>query len=297
MKSIRGFTLIELLVVMAILVLLATFMIPQVTRLNTNARIKKTEALIQRIAAALNSYHADFQDYPPDGFDGGPSGDRGYSYEGGGVRLGRHSKPFKNTGCLVYFLMQPLAKVSRLGSNVGANDSRNKSISRVGPYLQEQDMNNDDWNIDGFSIGKLRQGGGTFNHVEICDAFGRPLEYDKVRSRVGFFNSALFDSQGGGGLTVSGVFGTTSTEIHWPESGERMAPAGEGYQVEYEGAPYSPLNEELGTFYDPRRPRKNFGGSVAIDLSVKPAPKNVGQFDLWSHGPHWSDPNDDIGNW
>ena len=62
----RAFTLIELLVVMAIIGLIAGFLLAGVARIGTNGKIKRTQAELSRLEAAIDSYHAFKGLYPPD---------------------------------------------------------------------------------------------------------------------------------------------------------------------------------------------------------------------------------------
>lgn len=65
MRARRGFTLIELLVVVAIIGLLASFLAVFLGNVVTEAKIKRTRALLQRIEVALQSYRERFGAYPP----------------------------------------------------------------------------------------------------------------------------------------------------------------------------------------------------------------------------------------
>jgi prepilin-type N-terminal cleavage/methylation domain-containing protein len=60
----RGFTLIEMLVVIGILALLMGILLPMVIRAVRSGDRAKASAQIQSIAAALESYHQSFGDYP-----------------------------------------------------------------------------------------------------------------------------------------------------------------------------------------------------------------------------------------
>ena len=62
----RAFTLIELLVVMAIIGLIAGLLLAGISHIGTNGKIKRTQAELARLEAAIDSYHAAKGIYPPD---------------------------------------------------------------------------------------------------------------------------------------------------------------------------------------------------------------------------------------
>src|SRR5215831_13873706 len=59
-----AFTLLELLVVMGIIVLLAAILVPVVSQVRMKGYVTTTEAQMQCIAAAVQSYYHDFKAYP-----------------------------------------------------------------------------------------------------------------------------------------------------------------------------------------------------------------------------------------
>jgi type II secretory pathway pseudopilin PulG len=281
--------LIELLIVIGIITLLAAFLVPQLASLKVRSLKAKTTGLIKKIESALNQYYNDFLAYPPDGFDSGATGDRGYNYTGGGVQLGSFSggtRIFKNSGCLAYFLCLPLAKVTRIGVDVGDNDPRNFRAVRVGPYLTELSSSN--YSFEGFKPEQIRLDA-NLAKIEFIDAWQRPLEYDRVFSRAGYFNAAIFRKLGGG------AFGDGATSPHWAVTqGSTAIEEGDVYD-DWDGI-YT-ITESANLLYDPRIAKKAGAPIDLLDLNANPEPKNTGHFDLWSHGPRWSDPNDDIGTW
>jgi prepilin-type N-terminal cleavage/methylation domain-containing protein len=60
-----GFTLVEILIVVTIIGILLGIMLPALTMGPRKARVAETALLIQRIKAVLDTYQADFGDYPP----------------------------------------------------------------------------------------------------------------------------------------------------------------------------------------------------------------------------------------
>ncbi|HSZ54411.1 MAG TPA: prepilin-type N-terminal cleavage/methylation domain-containing protein [Tepidisphaeraceae bacterium] len=60
----RGFTLIELLVVVGMIVLLATILLPMISKVHSQARRTATAADLMTISEALEAYKGDFGDYP-----------------------------------------------------------------------------------------------------------------------------------------------------------------------------------------------------------------------------------------
>jgi hypothetical protein len=116
--------------------------------------------------------------------------------------------------------------------------------------------------------------------VELVDAWGRPLEYDKVTARAGFFDVARFDQSP---FTVAGS--------HWPENAGIT-----GVEETETGAETDcGFIEKLDSVFDPRR--KLDATTGCMDRNSVPNPQNAGGFDLWSHGELWTDPTDDVGTW
>ena len=73
----RGFTLIELLVVVAIIAILAAIALPNFIEAQTRAKVSRAVADMRSIAAAIEAYHVDQNQCPPENYPG-PHWDNGY---------------------------------------------------------------------------------------------------------------------------------------------------------------------------------------------------------------------------
>ncbi len=62
----KGFTLIELLIVVAIIGILAAIAVPNFLNAQTRAAVARVQADFKAISTALEMYHMDNNDYPPD---------------------------------------------------------------------------------------------------------------------------------------------------------------------------------------------------------------------------------------
>jgi len=60
-----GFTLIEMLIVVAIIVILVALLMPVLGAVRESAKKKATRALIDGIAAGMERYYTEFDEYPP----------------------------------------------------------------------------------------------------------------------------------------------------------------------------------------------------------------------------------------
>ena len=81
----RAFTLIELLVVIGVIAILAGIAIPALSGVRTRSQVQATEALLQRLKLAIESYSDAFGDYPPSTFRG--AGLRGSNGENDGAEV------------------------------------------------------------------------------------------------------------------------------------------------------------------------------------------------------------------
>ncbi|MGE0711111.1 MAG: type II secretion system protein [Planctomycetota bacterium] len=65
---VRRFTLVELLVVIAVIAILVGIAIPAMSGIRSRSQRKATEAFLQRLKLAIETYSNDFGDYPPSDF-------------------------------------------------------------------------------------------------------------------------------------------------------------------------------------------------------------------------------------
>lgn len=279
-RSARGFTLIEILIVMGIMVTLTALIAMGMGIAKEKARQKATRALISKIKIALESYHSEFRDFPPDGYDPGEL-----------TPLG-----MKGTSALIYYLCRPLNKITYVGAGVGVDptDTRNQVKQRVGPFLElsGQDFSRPDFNPNMVFEGDRgtayweTQG---YKFTEIIDSYGRPLCYDKVKTnQPAHWKPALFhmnvdahpdkDYIGAGKLGI--IVEEESDQLN-PDELEKHRPDPRFKAGKME-AWVQALNG-LGSF-----------APATIDTHE---PKYVGGYDLWSTGRSWTNPTDDITSW
>lgn len=145
-----GFTLIEVLIVIAIVSLMMVWLIPNLLSGRTQGEIQETQARLQQLASAVESYQNQrrFGDYPPDNFRD-PA--RKFRVSADSINPGIES--------LVAFLSR--------------EDSRDRGLND----LQDAFVNTDNDKSDG-PIGKLDRP----DKVEIADAWGNPIVYFHKRS-------------------------------------------------------------------------------------------------------------------
>ena len=144
------------------------------------AKHKKTIAVIEQIKTALNSYHAEFKDYPPDGYDA----ETGWPSNNAGIQVGEPNRRVKGSAALIYFLCRPLIKVTILGDD--PLDERNQRRTRVGPFLDttpdsfsRREFNAGHPWADNDYWGRANQG---YILTMLIDAYTRPICYDKVKT-------------------------------------------------------------------------------------------------------------------
>ena len=308
-RTSRAFTLIELLVVIGIIVTLTSFLAMGLSGARDKAQRKNTRALIDRIKVALESYNSEFRDYPPDGYDKEPLWDKDGNFDAAkGVRVGPSSHPnkihVKGTAALLYFLCRPHVKITYLGSDGDRSDPRNQVLKTVGPFLELEG--------DGYFSKK----GFNPNHpwsdtaywtenatCEILDGYGRPLCYDKVKTKEPkYFNPELFC-----GLKAGIGVGKAHPDAAYADAGLY------GLMPDAEDA-FGDFESELeirGKRVDPRYTREVLQvQSEAVANGSEPAaptgmgtsspshePKYRGGYDLWSSGRSWIDFRDDVTSW
>jgi len=151
----RGFTLIEIMTVVAIIAILMSVVLYGLGKYRVKAYEDGTRALIESLRSALESYHAEYREYPPDGFDPRFPVSRPV----GGVQT-----PIRGTACLIYFLGLPTIKEVEVGEDVRRQ--------RMEPLLTLK--------------GDMVSGSGELDQrlndakTEIVDPFGNPMHYDRV---------------------------------------------------------------------------------------------------------------------
>lgn len=68
-RALQGFTLVELLIVVAIIAILASIAIPNLLQAQTRSKVARAKADVRSLATALESYHTDWNSYPPTPLD------------------------------------------------------------------------------------------------------------------------------------------------------------------------------------------------------------------------------------
>ncbi len=321
----KGMTLIEILVVVGIILILMALLGMGMRTAAGKARSKATKALIGRLQTALESYHAEFRDYPPDGYDAEvPSTDVN------GVQVGSPARRVRGTASLIYFLCRPLVKISYMGD---PTDPRSVVKRPSGPFMTLESSNvsrpeavvggqptkfdpgypwnaNDYWGPSGPSgIPSLMA------TCEIIDSYFHPLVYDKVKTYRDptdnkYFQASRFHFYGGSG-TVSGT-GVLGGKAHPDQEYLAGMPTTDDDEVlnvpdwpDY-GAGSGPFSTASTTTHGDPRFTKWFNGDryqtgVAGDPNTagtgSHAPRNIGGYDLWSSGGSWTNTRDDITSW
>lgn len=75
MRRVSGFTLIELLIVVAIIAILALIAVPNFLEAQIRAKVARVRSDFRNLLVAMEAYHVDWNDYPPDN----PSGTSWYN--------------------------------------------------------------------------------------------------------------------------------------------------------------------------------------------------------------------------
>lgn len=331
-----GFTLIEVLVAMTIVIILTALLAMGLGGSKDKAAHKASKALVSKIKVALESYNAEFRDYPPDGYD---EDDPGWNVTTQGVAvrppdlLDASGSPtttykerrVKGASALIYFLCRPQIKRTRMSSDPG---DKNFNEKRLEPFLQLDTRDytrpkitvagtgeevtfepNHPWGNDGFW--DRTAGGGIL--TEIVDAYGRPLCYDKVRTalttsnvaagEIAYFNPGLFQDPG------SGMTGTTGANAH-PDAANYMFGGLMPINEDEEPAAFASasVDQIIQSRLDPRY-RADQTATIITQLedgsttgystgdATTHEPKNVPGYNVWSAGRSWVDFRDDIVSW
>lgn len=330
----RAFTLVELLVVVAIIFILVALLAAGLGKARESAKSKASRALVGRLQVALENYHSEFRDYPPDGYDQeSPVGAGVTAVTNAGIDVGvavdaSGPRKLKGTALLMYYLCRPLIKLTYMGAPPlpGENrDRRNEVSTAVGPFLTLNGSNysrgrpEDNTSVETFDPGFVwtgPAGSKSFEFwdtrgmklCEIIDAYGRPLCYDKVKTAAAkYFQPDRFHNGLEGGSSTGGKGTAAHTDIDYMQSempvfddDELACPTGDLTH----GAPAG-LDGTLRYLYhqDPRFIPAQRGADGCNPYSKKlgtastHAPKNVGGYDLWSFGKAYTNTNDDITSW
>lgn len=324
-----GFTLIELLVVMAIVIMLASFLIAALWPQKDKALRSKTAAVLQAVGSALDQYYAEFHDFPPDGYDKEPgwAKNNNYATTGPGIYLGggptgNKKYLYYGSGCLIYFLCYPIANVTVVGADQGAFDPRNLRISPCNKgsaflsSLKKEDVTTgirfpDDfeWSIHpGLTNYGAGAGGSTGGQEwakgEIVDAYGYPIHYDKVGDAAdvgptGHFQVGLFTGAGKN-FPFTPIHSDdrymneqVAGRVNPPDDTEtKCCPAGD--------ASHSPGGTGGGVKHaDPRGAAEADGCYIDNPTLAtgQPKPRNPGGYDLWAHGKCFGNGITAITNW
>lgn len=319
----RGMTLIEILVVVGIILILMALLGMGMKTAAGKAKSKSTKALIGRLQTALESYHAEFRDFPPDGYDAEHAG-----VDNNGVAVGSPARRVRGTASLIYFLCRPLVKISYMGD---PSDPRSVVKRPVGPFLTLEASNVSrpeaiingqpnkfdpgyPWNsVDYWGPAGLSGLPSGMITCEIIDSYFHPLVYDKVKtyrdpSDTKYFQAQRFHFYGSGG-TVSGS-GMLGGKAHPDQEFMDAMPTTEDDELlqapdwpDYTG-PFA--NASTTCHGDPRFAKWYTGVRYSAGQPAKPensslggshAPRNVGGYDLWSAGASWTNTRDDITSW
>lgn len=315
----RGLTLIEVLVVVGIIMILASLTLVGMGTATRKAKQKASKALVGRVQTALESYFAEFRDYPPDGYDL----ETGMAVDTNGVSVGSPARKVKGTASLIYFLCRPLVKISFMGDPA---DPRSVVKRPSGPFLTLEASNlsrpehggrefdpNFPWSANAF-WGAPPSGDG-MSKCEIIDAYLHPLTYDKVKTydpaaapavRDKYFQAQRFHFYGTvPALTPGGHPHPDQpflTSMPTTDDDEKL---GTPDWPDYTGALSAAATSTHG---DPRFAKWYTGNRYSTGAPANPnvantppggthCPRNVGGFDLWSSGQSWTNTRDDITSW
>lgn len=309
----RGFTLIELLVAIAIISILATLLSVGLIPLKKKAYKARTVALIDRLRIALSTYFQEFKDYPPDGYDYEPGSRTSAGATGGwlcdqnppsqGVYLGGKSigatsggAYYKGSACLVYFLCHPITKIYYVGADNGDSDARqlrNKTLPALLSDLPREAFSVAQWDST-FEIG-IHPGTAAYKAgwevCELLDSWGRPIHYDKVRDggSGAYFTGKLFANGNHRASHPDQTF-YPIVMASLSDSDEKLCPEQDPAHDGFAGTTTPDLNG------DPRV-AKETDGCFKNSSTFATAPRNRNSYDLWSHGPSWTNVREAITNW
>jgi prepilin-type N-terminal cleavage/methylation domain-containing protein len=307
MKTRRaGFTLVELLVVIAILAILAGIVAVGLIPMKKKAYVEKSRAFIQKVQTALDGYQNEFRDLPPDGFDNeSPAANRGWVYDQAtpksGVKLG--NAYYKNSAVLVYFLCHPITNVTFIGSDLGQFDARQRREKPLPPFLVDTPIEalSMGYHDDAFDLGK-NPGSSAWNDAwnvcELVDAWGRPIDYDKIA--IPSFASYKQTYDTGTDVFLDGAKCHPDQDYLTIMLGNLTLGSDDERCCPLVDHPHD-IADSTGTIdkgwhKDPRAPGIP-AGDGCLDYSKAATPRNAGGCDLWSHGSSWTNPRNALANW
>jgi type II secretion system protein G len=148
--NLRGFTLIELLIVVAIIAILAAIAVPNFLEAQTRAKVSRVKADMRSVATGVESYHIDWNKYPPE-YEAGATG----AAWGGTTTPPFHSR-------IPSSITTPIAYLTSLPRDPFRQGNTGVAISGFLLNFNERFV----WyNFDYYRAGGLVTPGGTFEHA------------------------------------------------------------------------------------------------------------------------------------
>ncbi|MHC4390437.1 MAG: prepilin-type N-terminal cleavage/methylation domain-containing protein [Planctomycetota bacterium] len=193
-----GFTLVEVMAVLGIMMLLMGMVLFGARRYRRVAYEKGTQAIVEKLRSALETYQSKYRKLPPDGHD----------FEVFRMVNGSRQQ-IKGTACLIHFLGQPTVQIYEVGE-----EQRKKTVP---PILE---LNTDMLSGSGELEERLND-----PTVQIIDRWGNLMQYDNVtKARDGTirFTPLPGDGEGGDPRTTEGGSGPKNSGAYdiWSQGAE-----------------------------------------------------------------------------